>query len=127
MGGSMGGSMGAQDPLSHEADIVWEENIAGLDYVRVCEYTYPARKRIRKWDGPGRRVGYSVLKPDAPHYDAPGRFFRREFVLMEHDRDSDPQGVYSSHGCPSEAVDPRTVRPGRKGEQTERAWGGALR
>ena len=73
----------------------------------------------------GRRVGYSVVAPGAPsEWDYGGwlGFYRREFFLKAHDRDSDPTGVYET-GCPIEGVDPRTVRPGVPGEQNGRAWG----
>jgi hypothetical protein len=111
--------------LEHEVEIVWEEDITHLDYVREWVYTYPRRRLIRQWGMDGRRVGYSVVAPDAPaEWDMGGwvGFWRREFFLKAHDRDSKPRGVYST-GCPIEGVDPRTVRPGVPGVQTERAWG----
>src|SRR5215203_3157456 len=49
-----------QDLLGHEIQIVWEEDPRHLDYVRERLDTYPHRRRIRKWRGAGRRVGYSV-------------------------------------------------------------------
>jgi hypothetical protein len=112
-----------------EIQIVWEENPEDFDYVREIVGTYPHRRRIKKWRGVGRRVGYSVVALDAPNER--GRlggwlgFYRREFFLVDGDRDSDPDGCYGSHGCPSEGVDPRTVRPGVPGQQTERAWNGS--
>jgi Family of unknown function (DUF6009) len=86
--------------------------------------TYPNRRRIKKWRGAGRRVGYSVVWPDAPSEKGWGwlGFTRREFFLKEYDRDSNPNGVYKT-GCPTEGVDPLTVYPGVPGEQNDRAWG----
>jgi hypothetical protein len=40
-----------------------------------------------------------------------------------HDRYFEPEGCYR-HGAPAEARDPRTIAPGRRGEITDRAWGG---
>jgi hypothetical protein len=113
-----------QDPLKHEVQIVREENPDDLDYVREIVGTYPHRRRIKKWRGVGRRVGNSVVAPDAPNergcLGGWLGFYRREFYLMPHDRAEDPTGVYET-GCPIEGVDPRTVRPGVPGEQNARA------
>ena len=118
-----------QDLLKHEIQIVWEENPEDFDYVREIGGTYPHRRRIKKWRGVGRRVGYSVVAPDAPNERGFRGgwlgFYRREFFLVDGDRDSDPDGCYGSYGCPCEGVDPRTVRPGVHGQQTERAWNGS--
>jgi uncharacterized protein DUF6009 len=114
--------------MTHEAEIVWEEDISGLDYVRVYRLPTKGRRRISKWTLEGRRVGNAVLKPDAPcdrdTYACPlrGRFTRRVFYLKDHDRDRDPGGVYKT-GCPVDAVDPRTVRPGVAGVQTPQVVG----
>jgi Family of unknown function (DUF6009) len=121
-----------QDPLRHdlrhEIQIVWEENPEDFDYVREIVDTYPHRRRIKKWRGVGRRVGYSVVAPDAPNergcLGGWLGFYRREFYLMPHDRAEDPTGVYET-GCPIEGVDPLTVRPGIPGQQNSRAWNGS--
>ncbi|MDH6707394.1 hypothetical protein P3T27_004131 [Kitasatospora sp. MAA19] len=68
-------------------------------------------------------VGYAILGPDARSSRASGTFRRRVFWLLPHDRDQDPEGLYST-GVPSEAVDPRTVAPGVKGYKTECSEGG---
>lgn len=115
--------------LKNEASIVWEEDPSGLEYVRVCNRPCHARRRIARWDGPGRRIGYATLKPSTPSDRDPlgggrtGIFTRRVFFLQDHDRDSDPGGVYRT-GAPVEAKDPRTILPGADGEQNSRAWGG---
>jgi hypothetical protein len=115
-----------RERLKHEVEIVWEEDPSNFDYVREWVDTYPNRRRIKKWTMDGRRVGYSVVAPDAPSgRDGHRGFYRREFFLKKHDRDSDPGGCYEV-SCPIEGVDPRTVRPGVPGEQNERAWGAPL-
>ena len=112
--------------LRHEIAIIWEENPNNFDYVREYLTTHPCRRRIKKWPLEGRRVGYSVLAPNAPSEGGRKRsFVRREFFVKEYDRDSEPNGIYSV-GCPIEGVDPRTVRPRVPGKQTERSWGAPL-
>jgi len=112
--------------LDLESEIVWEEDPESFDYVREFELTTCGRKRISKWTMEGRRVGYAVLRPDAPHDSHfPGRFTRRVFFLKAYDRDSGPNGVYST-GAPAEAVDPRTISPGVAAWLTPRAWGARL-
>ncbi|MFE6689734.1 DUF6009 family protein [Streptomyces sp. NPDC057743] len=116
------------DVLKQEDGIVWTEEVEGFDYVRETLVTDAAtRRRPIPWRGPGRRVGYSVLKADARSGDGPGMFTRRIFWVKEYDRSEYAQGKgpYKT-GTPSEGVDPRTVKPGVWGEQTSRAWGAPL-
>lgn len=111
--------------LKHEESIVWTEDIEGFDYVRETLVSdVGTRRRSVPWRGPGRRVGYSVLKAKAPSGDEPGMFTRRVFWVKEHDRSEYGKGggPYKT-GTPAEGVDPRTVKPGVWGEQTSRAWG----
>lgn len=111
------------EALAHEEGIVWTEDVERYDYVRQSvERSVSTRRRPVAWHGTGRRVGYAVLRADAPSGDVPGKFIRRVFWLKEHDRSEQPDGSYSTT-APSEAVDPRTVAPGVWGELTERAWG----
>lgn len=111
--------------LEHEEQIVWTEDVSGFDYVRqTVERLSMTRRKPVGWHGTGRRVGYSVLKSDAPSGDT-GRFVRRVFWVKDYDRSEQPDGTYKT-SAPSEAVDPRTVAPGVWGELTERAWGGPL-
>ncbi|MFF3787620.1 DUF6009 family protein [Streptomyces sp. NPDC001933] len=112
--------------LEHEEQIVWTEDVGGFDYVRqtVARLSTTRQKPVA-WHGTGRRVGYSVLKSDAPSGDTPGRFVRRVFWVKDYDRSEQPNGTYTT-SAPGEAVDPRTVAPGVWGELTERAWGGPL-
>ncbi|MFE2867253.1 DUF6009 family protein [Embleya sp. NPDC059259] len=114
------------DAVRDEDGIIWTEDIEALDYVRehVDMLTGTPRRPVA-WRGPGRRVGYSVLRADAPRNGAPGRFTRRVFWVKEHDRSEQPDGVYKT-GAPSEAVDPRTVAAGVFGSLTDRAWGAPL-
>ncbi|MFD3537221.1 DUF6009 family protein [Streptomyces sp. NPDC058664] len=69
------------------------------------------RQKPVGWNETGLRVGYSVLKPDAPSGDTTGRFVRRVFWVKDYDRSEQPDGTYKTSE-PSEAVDPRTVAPG---------------
>lgn len=116
------------EDIKHEDEIVWTEDVSSFDYVRETLVDgVGTRRRPVSWRGQvGRRVGYAVLKTNAPSdRDAPGMFTRRVFWVKEHDRSEQPDGAYSS-GAPSEAVDPRTVAPRVCGELTERAWGEPL-
>lgn len=70
----------------------------------------------------GRLVGYAVLGPTAKASRASGTFLRRVMWLASHGRDQDPDGLYAT-GAPSEAVDPRTIRPGTRGDKTDRSQG----
>lgn len=123
-----------REQLGYEERIVWLEDVARLDYVR--EWTFAARSRTAapRWKGlEGRLVGYAVLRADAPR-DSFGCYVRRLFFLKDHDRDRAPDDTYHARrpgdrcagGCPTEAVDPRTVAAGVPGVQNERAWGGPL-
>lgn len=126
--------------LKDEEGIVWLESPERFDYVRERLYTLcrcrrrpPGRNSVC-WDG-GRIVGFAVLKAEAESDDC-GYFSRRVFWISPFDRSEDksrfvppqharpgyPTGVYRT-GCPSDAVDPRTVAPRIPGRQTERAIG----
>lgn len=113
-----------QQYLAFEEAIVWTEDVSDMDYVRQSmEFFASTRRRPVAWRGVGRRVGYSVLRGDAPSDDGwPGRFVRRIFWLKPNDRSEQPHGVYERM-APSEAVDPRTINPGVWGDLTDRAWG----
>ncbi|MFK4103183.1 DUF6009 family protein [Streptomyces sp. NPDC019531] len=111
------------DEISHEADIVWLEEIDELDYVRQSIDRLPTRKGRPPYRRPGRMVGYAILGPDAKASRASGTFRRRVFWLQPHDRDSEPDGLYAK-SAPAEAVDPRTLEPRVKGYKTERSEGG---
>ena len=106
-----------------EASIHWDEDPKKHEYVRQVWLRAGTRQRPVKQPS-GRRVGYAILRPDAPS-DSPRSFYRRCFYVMGHDRSLDPEGAYTL-SCPVEAVDPLTVRPGVAGIQNARAWGGPL-
>ncbi|MEU0575382.1 DUF6009 family protein [Dermacoccus nishinomiyaensis] len=111
------------EQLAHESDLVWLEDIGGLDYVRQSLDRLPTRRGKPAYHRDGRMVGYALLGPEARSSRASGTFLRRVFWLLPHDRDGRPSGLYSS-GAPSEAVDPRTIAPRVKGYKTQRSEGG---
>ncbi|MEZ0069930.1 hypothetical protein ABIA32_005978 [Streptacidiphilus sp. MAP12-20] len=113
----------ADDEIAQEAELVWLEDINALDYVRQSLDRLPNRRGRPAYHRDGRMVGYARLEPDAKPSKASGTFRRRVFWLLPHDRDTDRTGLYST-GAPAEAVDPRTLSPGRKGRKTERSEGG---
>jgi hypothetical protein len=116
-------SLISADEISHETDIVWLEDIDDVDYVRQSLDRLPNRKGKPAYHRPGRMVGYAVLSPEAKASRASGTFRRRVFWLLPHDRDSQPDGLYTK-GAPAEAVDPRTIEARVKGYKTERSEGG---
>jgi hypothetical protein len=111
--------------LEHELKIVWEiDDPMALPYVRETLVRAGTRQRGVPWRKQGRRIGYAVLTPTAPSL-RPGTFPRRLFFLKPYDRSEKPEGTYSK-GAPMEGVDPRTIEPGKPGEQNARAWGEPL-
>ncbi|MFF6995899.1 DUF6009 family protein [Streptomyces sp. NPDC008313] len=116
-------SLIAEDEISHEADLVWLEDIDHLDYVRQSLDRLPTRGGKPAYHRDGRMVGYARLSPKAKSSRSSGTFRRRVFWLLPHDRDSRPEGLYAK-GAPAEAVDPRTLDPRVKGYKTERSEGG---
>ncbi|MFJ5803769.1 DUF6009 family protein [Streptomyces decoyicus] len=106
-----------------KTDLVWLEDISDLDYVRQSLDRVSSRRRQPPYHRDGRLVGYARLGPTAKASRASGTFLRRVFWLAPHDRDQQPNGLYST-GAPSEAVAPRTVSPRAKGYKTERSEGG---
>ncbi|MGY4920764.1 DUF6009 family protein [Streptomyces sp. 900116325] len=118
-------SLMTNDELIHEADLVWLEDVAALDYVRQSLDRLPTRLGRPAYHRDGRLVGYAVLKPEAKPSHSSGTFRRRVFWLLPHDRDSDPSGLYAM-SAPAEAVDPRTLRACDKGCKTQRSEGSPL-
>lgn len=113
--------------LETESELVWLMDIRDIDYVREGHWVSGSRTRppAKQWNET-RVVGYTRLKPKAEVDEDPFRsFHRRIFTLRTYDRYYDPEGTYRI-GCPSEAVDPRTVIPTQKGRLTDRAWGDIL-
>ncbi|MEV6654804.1 DUF6009 family protein [Streptomyces sp. NPDC051219] len=116
-------SLITEDEISHEAELVWLEDIDELDYVRQSLDRLPTRRGKPAYHRDGRMVGYALLGQEAKPSRSSGTFRRRVFWLLPHDRDTAPQGLYST-GAPAEAVDPRTLAAGTKGRKTERSEGG---
>ncbi|PWI10869.1 transcription factor [Streptomyces sp. NWU339] len=116
-------SLITEDEISHETALVWLEDTTDLDYVRQSLDRLPTRKSKPAYHRDGRMVGYALLGPTAKPSRASGTFRRRVFWLLPHDRDSEPEGLYTK-GAPAEAVDPRTLEPRVKGYKTERSEGG---
>ncbi len=111
--------------LVHEAEVVWLEDPQAFDYVRQALDKVNTRKGKPRYERDGRLVGYTNLAPTAPRRTDSGLFARRTFYLLPHDRPNqpdDPEGPYRV-GSPLEAVDPRTIGPGRPGEKTARSQG----
>ncbi|MEU1569089.1 DUF6009 family protein [Streptomyces mirabilis] len=111
--------------LTDEIDIVWLIPVDELDYVREGFDITKRRTGRPAYHGHGRLVGYANLRPDAVPTRDSGRYNRRTFWLLSHDRGEAPDTEYRTH-APLEAVDPRTVGPGQPGYLTERAWGKPL-
>ncbi|MFM9499008.1 DUF6009 family protein [Streptomyces galilaeus] len=100
--------------ISHEAELVWLEEIERLAYVRQSLDRLATRTGRPAYHRDGRMIGYAILASTARPSPASGTFRRRVFWLLPHDRDSDPQGLYAK-SAPAEAVDPRTVQAKIKG------------
>lgn len=116
-------SLITEDEISAETEIVWLEDITDLDYVRQSLDRLSTRTGKPAYTRPGRLVGYAVLGASAKASRSSGTFRRRVLWLLPHDRDTAPDGLYST-GAPVEAVDPRTIAAGVKGYKTERSEGG---
>jgi uncharacterized protein DUF6009 len=116
-------SLITDDEISYESELIWLEDTSNLDYVRQSLDRLPTRRGKPAYHRDGRMIGYAVLSPRAKPSRSSGTFRRRVFWLLPHDRDTDPEGLYST-GAPAEAIDPRTLTPGSKGRKTERSEGG---
>lgn len=117
-------SLLVEGDLSHEADVVWLEDLDPLDYVRQTIDKTTRRRNKPRWARHGRMVGYAELDDAAEADPDSGLYRRRVFFLLPHDRDHEPEGIYAA-GAPGEAVDPRTVQPRSVGQKTARSQRGA--
>ncbi|WP_425824711.1 DUF6009 family protein [Streptomyces fractus] len=109
--------------LAHEDDVVWLEDPQALDYVRQALDKTKRRNTKPPYQRDGRMIGYVRLTADAEPDPDSGLYKRRVFFLLPHDRDSHPTGLYQE-GAPGEAVDPRTIEPGKPGAKTKRSQHG---
>ncbi|WP_338704166.1 DUF6009 family protein (plasmid) [Streptomyces sp. Q6] len=116
-------AMPQEGDLAQEAELVWLEDPAELDYVRQALDKVNTRRGKPRYERDGRLIGYANLTPKAPRSADSGLFARRTFYLLPHDRPNDPEDCPYAVGSPLEAVDPRTLRPGRLGEKTARSQG----
>jgi len=111
-----------------EAEIVWLDDPQKWDYVRVLPIYMGTRARSLtnstlklKLANFYKLVGYATLTRETK--STPGCFFiRRVFWLKDYDRGC-PNEKYHV-GCPSETVDPLTVKPNMEGSKTNRCFGG---
>ncbi|PNW65434.1 UNVERIFIED_CONTAM: hypothetical protein BEN50_22980, partial [Euhalothece sp. KZN 001] len=115
--------------LEGEQAIVWLHDPRRFDYVRetLVDLTHK-RRRPGKGRIPGIPIGYALWHDDAESEPMCSHVYSRRVLFVEaHDRSpqrSDGRaedGPYAKRGCPVEAVDPATVRPGVPGRQTARA------
>ncbi|GGY05940.1 DUF6009 family protein [Streptomyces minutiscleroticus] len=116
-------SLLTESDLIHEADVVWLEDPDGFDYVRQALDKTKRRNTKPPYARDGRMVGYAVLGEEAEPDPDSGLYKRRVLFLLPHDRDNDPDGLYQE-GAPGEAVDPRTIEPGKPGAKTPRSQRG---
>ncbi|MFE9500224.1 DUF6009 family protein [Streptomyces collinus] len=116
-------SMLKDSQLTDEVEVVWVEEPSHLDYVRQALDKVHARRGRPRYERDGRLIGYTNLRAGAESDPDSGLFARRTFFLLPHDRDNDPAGPYEV-GAPGEAVDPRTIEPGKVGAKTPRSQKG---
>ncbi|MEU8718454.1 DUF6009 family protein [Streptomyces sp. NPDC048663] len=116
-------SMLQDSHLTDEVEVVWLEDPVDLDYVRQALDKGHTRRGKPRYERDGRLIGYTNLKVGAASDPDSGLFARRTFFLLPHDRDKEPTGPYEV-GAPGEAVDPRTIEPGRVGAKTFRSQRG---
>ncbi|MFF0515523.1 DUF6009 family protein [Streptomyces sp. NPDC004250] len=116
-------SMLQDNQLTDEEVVVWLESTENLDYVRQALDKSTRRRGKPRYERDGRMIGYANLMSEAGKDPDSGLFERRTFFLLPHDRPNDPTGPYEV-GAPGEAVDPRTISPGRVGMKTPRSQRG---
>ncbi|MDX3434330.1 DUF6009 family protein [Streptomyces sp. ME01-18a] len=116
-------SMLRDSQLTGEREVVWLEEVDVLDYVRQALDKVNTRCGKPRYERDGRLVGYSNLGPNVDRDENSGLFARRTFFLLPHDRPNDPFGPYQV-GAPGEAIDPRTIEPGKVGIKTPRSQQG---
>jgi hypothetical protein len=99
-----------QDPLAYERSILWLMDIGAVRFVRTVEVRCARSRRGALNLSTGERViGYSKLTLDAPRNRETDCYTRRLFYLKPSDTDEGSR-------VPRDAVDPRTILPGVRGE-----------
>ncbi|HJN09764.1 MAG TPA: DUF6009 family protein [Pirellulaceae bacterium] len=99
-----------QDPLAYEKSILWLKNIDAVRFVRTVEVRCARSRRGALNLSTGERViGYAKLTSNAPRDPNTDCYTRRLFYLK-------PSDTGEQLGVPPDAVDPRTILPGVRGE-----------
>ncbi|MFB7175884.1 DUF6009 family protein [Streptomyces sp. NPDC056254] len=118
--------------ITDEVEIVWVEGestvMARYDYVRQDLVKTSKKRGVPRITWDARIVGYANLSPEAepPPGLGSGRWERRVFYVKPQDRserESADERVHYQGSTPTEAVDPRTVKPTVVGSLTDRARG----
>ncbi len=118
--------------ITDEVEIVWVEGeeavMARYDYVRQDLVKTPKKRGVPRITWDARIVGYANLSPEAepPPRLGSGRWERRVFYVTPRDRsesEAASERVLFQESTPTEAVDPRTVKPKVVGTLTDRARG----
>ncbi|WP_256966682.1 DUF6009 family protein, partial [Streptomyces caniscabiei] len=65
-----------ENEIAHEADLVWLEDVGGLDYVRQSLDRLQNRRGRPPYHRDGRMVGYALLGPEAKPSRSSGTFRR---------------------------------------------------
>lgn len=121
--------------ITDEVEIVWVEGeeavMARYDYVRQDLVKTPKKRGVPRITWDARIVGYANLSPEAepPARLGSGRWERRVFYVTPRDRsegEADDERARYQGSTPTEAVDPRTVKPRVVGTLTDRARGRSL-
>ena len=99
-----------KDPLAYEKSILWLKDIKGVRFVRTVEVRCARSRRGALNLSTGERViGYAKLTANAPRDRQTDCFTRRLFYLK-------PSDTEAQSSVPKDAVDPRTILPGVRGE-----------
>ncbi|MFJ3176655.1 DUF6009 family protein [Streptomyces roseus] len=118
--------------ITDEVEIVWVEGestvMARYDYVRQDLVKTSKKRGVPRITWDARIIGYANLSLDAepPTGLGSGRWERRVFYVKPQDRserETDDERVHYQGSTPTEAVDPRTVKPTVVGTLTDRARG----
>ncbi|MER5417992.1 DUF6009 family protein [Streptomyces virginiae] len=129
---SMSDTLGQK--ITDEVEIIWVEGestvMARYDYVRQDLVKTSKKRGVPRITWDARIIGYANLSAEAepPPGLGSGRWERRVFYVKPQDRserENDDERVHYQGSTPTEAVDPRTVKPKVVGTLTDRARGRA--